>query len=200
MDLVKILLLPVISICVFLLPLSFTLGLILAQTVFLVFKRIPIGDFFRDVRFFLFYLLLFYFFAVIQNFFSLISIDEMSFTKALFCSVKNAFFNKSIYSLFIKFFCVIQTAFLFYRTTTTLQIRCGLEKLGLGQNALNLISLFFSFIPLALKDWRQIQKAWLSRGGKKSLRMLLVLLPVFFSVAMNQAYKTSKAILNRTKD
>ena len=67
MDLVKILLLPVISICVFLLPLSFTLGLILAQTVFLVFKRIPIGDFFRDVRFFLFYLLLFYFFAVIQN-------------------------------------------------------------------------------------------------------------------------------------
>ena len=119
---------------------------------------------------------------------------------ALQISVKNTFFNKSIYSLFIKFFCIIQTAFLFYRTISTLQIRYGLEKLGLNQNVLNLISLFFSFIPLALKDWRQIQKAWLSRGGKKSLRMLLVLLPVFFSAAMNQAYKTSKAILNRTKD
>ena len=100
MDLVKILLLPVISVCVFLLPFSFALGLILAQTVFLVFKRIPINDFFRDVRFFLFYLLLFYFLAVIQNFFSLIFIDEMSFTKALFASVKNEFLFLSFINKF----------------------------------------------------------------------------------------------------
>ncbi len=200
MDLVKILLLPVISVCVFLLPLSFALGLILVQTVYFIFKRLSVNDFFHYVKFFLFYLLLFYVFSILQNLFSLVFTVEISFLNALQISVKNTFFNKSIYSLFIKFFCIIQTAFIFYRITTTLQIRYSLEKLGLSQNALNLISLFFSFIPLALKDWKQIQKAWLSRGGKKSLRMLLVLLPVFFSVAMNQAYKTSKAILNRTKD
>ena len=56
------------------------------------------------------------------------------------------------------------------------------------------VSLFICFIPQVSKNWQQTERAWKARGGKKSLRMFAVLLPVFFSVGMKQAYNTARAI------
>ena len=61
------------------------------------------------------------------------------------------------------------------------------------------VSLFICFIPQVSKNWQQAERAWKARGGRKSLRMFLVLLPVFFSVGMKQAYNTARAISVRQK-
>ena len=49
------------------------------------------------------------------------------------------------------------------------------------------------------KNWQQTTRAWKARGGRKSLRMFAVLLPVFFSVGMKQAYNSARAISARIR-
>ena len=58
----------------------------------------------------------------------------------------------------------------------------------------DVISLFVNFIPQVSKNWQQVKRAWKARGGKNSVRMYMVLLPVLFSVGMKQAYTTARAI------
>ena len=104
----------------------------------------------------------------------------------------------------------MQTASLVFKTSTSLQIREGLEKIELtirkvlflkvkktgAQKApvAQTLSIFICFIPQVSKNWQQATRAWKARGGKKSLKMLVVLLPVFFSVGMKQAYNSARAI------
>ena len=47
---------------------------------------------------------------------------------------------------------------------------------------------------MVTKIWAQAQRAWFARGGKKSIKMYLTLLPVLFSVGMKKAWNTSRAI------
>ena len=57
--------------------------------------------------------------------------------------------------------------------------------------------MFLNFIPMVTKIWTQAQKAWFARGGKKSIKMYLSLLPVLFSVGMKKAWNTARAIESR---
>jgi len=109
----------------------------------------------------------------------------------------------------------MQTASLIFKTSTSLQIREGLEVMELAvRRSLHLkpvvdgrpnapvaqaVSLFICFIPQVSKNWQQAERAWKARGGRKSLRMFAVLLPVFFSVGMKQAYNSARAISARIR-
>ena len=109
----------------------------------------------------------------------------------------------------------MQTASLLFKTSTSLQIREGLEKMELAiRKTFHLkpliegrpntpvaqtVSLFICFIPQVSKNWQQAERAWKARGGRKSLHMFAVLLPVFFSVGMKQAYNSARAISARIR-
>ncbi len=126
--------------------------------------------------------------------------------------------------LLLKLLCAMQAASIIFKTSTSLEIREGLAQIELflrkpfsknkkkvkspGEEELTLIlenerpatpvaeavSIFICFIPQVSKNWQQAKLAWLARGGKKSIKMLYVLLPVFFSVGMKQAYNSARAI------
>jgi biotin transport system permease protein/energy-coupling factor transport system permease protein len=129
-----------------------------------------------------------------------------------FVFIARSFFiaEKETWLLLLKLFCVMPSASLVFKTSTSLQLREGLEKIELtirkflhlktkktgAQKApvAQTLSIFICFIPQVSKNWQQSTRAWKARGGKKSLRMLVVLLPVFFSVGMKQAYNSARAI------
>ena len=59
------------------------------------------------------------------------------------------------------------------------------------------MALLVNFIPAVFALWQQLSRAWLARGGKRSLRMVLVIIPVLFFVGLKYAADTTKAVLNR---
>ena len=100
--------------------------------------------------------------------------------------------------------CMFLMASLLFRTSTSLQLRHGLEQIELAVRRVfhlrpvpkvsHLVALVVCFIPLVSKNWNQAKRAWFARGGRNSIKMYMVLLPVFFSVGMKQAYNTARAV------
>ena len=165
--LVKILLIPVVSIAVFMLPSAVAITLVIIQTALGFILHFTLREQLCDLRAVLYY-------AVI-----LIVIDL--FTKSDIIPTL---------LLLVKLLCVMQTASIVFKTSTTLQLRQALGKNIISET----LALFICFIPQVSKNWAQIKKAWFARGGKKSLKMIIVLLPVLFSVGMKQAWNTARAL------
>ena len=165
--LVKILLIPVVSIAVFKLPPAVAITLVIIQTVLSFALKFSLREQLCDLRAVLYY-------AVI-----LLIIDF--FTKADIVQTL---------LMLVKLLCVMQTASIVFKTSTTLQLRQALGKNIISET----LALFICFIPQVSKNWAQIKKAWFARGGKKSLKMIIVLLPVLFSVGMKQAWNTARAL------
>ena len=177
--LLKILLIPVISIAVFKLPVAAALLFIIVQTALGIALNFTLRELFCDLKAVIYY-------AVILIFAKLIG---AAFSK----QIPQDFLPTLI--LLVKLFCVLQTASLVYKTSTSLQLRQAF-----GNNAFSeTLGLFICFIPQVSKNWEQIKSAWYARGGKKSIRMLCVLLPVLFSVGMKQAWNSARALTIRKK-
>lgn len=168
--LLKILLVPAISIAVFVLPWQVALALSLVQIILSFCFHITLRDQLMYLRAILYYAVL----ILIVNL----------LTKAPLVPTL---------IMLLKLSCVMQTAALVFNTSTPLQIRQALKKAPFSQA----LTLFICFIPQVSKNWEQIKKAWFARGGKRSPRMLLVLLPVLFSVGMKQAWNTARALCAR---
>ena len=167
----------------------------------------------RDFRAVFYYAVFLIFVKIIGSLAAAISAGTLeTFELAVFPQAILTFLisEKETWLLLLKLFCIIQTASLIFKTSTSLQIREGLEVMELAvRRTLHLkplvdgrpnatvaqtVSLFICFIPQVSKNWQQAERAWKARGGRKSLRMFAVLLPVFFSVGMKQAYNTAEAI------
>ena len=94
------------------------------------------------------------------------------------------------------------TSFL-YRTTSNMQLHEGFATLERAlthkkrTDVADTLSLTLTFIPRIVTNWQRIDAAWNARGGKNSVRKLLVLIPLLFSVSMKDAYDTALAIENR---
>ena len=104
-------------------------------------------------------------------------------------------------------FCVrIGTAFsagtLLFSVTTAWEIKkslSGLEvflhvkklKLGLG------ISLMLGFLPRFFEIWEDLNLVWESRGGKKNLSRLIILVPLLVERMMLKAAETAAAMESR---
>ena len=169
---IKILFIPVISILVFKLPAPVSAGLFAAQVILSFCLHFTLKEQLYDLRAVLYY-------AVILFFIKLAG--------AIF--FKSYDFLPSLIML-LKLLCVMQTASIVFKTSTSLQLREAFGKNPVSQA----LALFICFIPLVSKNWELTKRAWIARGGKKSLRMLVVLLPVLFSVGMKQAYNSARAL------
>ncbi len=215
---VKIILIPVISVGIFYLPPYFVVALIALQTLVSFLLHFTLREQVRDLKAVFYYAVFLIFVKIIGNLLAAISMGSLaSFEVSVFLQVLLDFLvsEKETWLLLLKLFCVIQTASLIFKTSTSLQIREGLEVMELAvRRSLHLkplvddrpnapiaqaVSLFICFIPQVSKNWQQAERAWKARGGRKSLRMFAVLLPVFFSVGMKQAYNSARAISARIR-
>lgn len=191
---IKILLIPVVSIAVFKLPFYCAAGLCFVQIILASALSFTIREQLRDLKAVLYYAAFLIFAKVIGN----IAANHFDLRDFLLN-------EKETWFLLLKLLCVMQSASLLFKTSTSLQIREGLElmehKITRKQTApvTQAVSLFICFIPQVSKNWQQAERAWKARGGRKSLRMFAVLLPVFFSVGMKQAYNSARAISARIR-
>lgn len=215
---VKILLLPLLSLSIFYLPPYFALVLIALQTLVSFILRFTVREQVRDLKAVFYYAVFLIFVKIIGSLAAAISAGSLeAFELTVFPQAVITFLisEKETWLLLLKLFCVIQTASLVFKTSTSLQIREGLEVMERAvRRSLRLkplvdgrpnasvaqaVSLFICFIPQVSKNWQQAERAWKARGGRKSLRMFAVLLPVFFSVGMKQAYNSARAISARIR-
>ena len=128
--------------------------------------------------------------------------------KAALDGLKKVFGNLETPKMLLKLFCAIQTASIVFKTTSSLQIKDGIGKIEIGIRRIfrkepkikvaQMVSLFICFIPLVFRNWQQCKRTWVARGGKRGIKMLFVIMPVFFSVGIKQAYSTSRAIMIRS--
>ena len=212
---IKILLIPALSIAIFKLPPLFSVILVIVQLLLAGLLRFTIREQLRDFRAVLYYALFLLFARLISVMAGLVQAGGR-------LSISDFLLEKESLIMLLKLFCLMQTASILFRTSTTLQLREGLEKIELTlrqpfssrQRQTNApspaalsaptapvaqtLALFLCFIPQVSKIWQQTVRAWKARGGRTSLRMYTSLLPVLFSVGMKQAYNSARAITIRT--
>ena len=196
---IKILLLPIVSFSVFKFPFYFAAAFCLMQIILACILKFTVIEQLKDLKVVLYY----------AAFLITAKLAGAIFTQEFNDSVPDFFISfiiseKETWILLLKLLCVMQSASLLFKTSTSLQIREGLEMMEKAvRRALHLkprtplaeaTALFICFIPQVSENWQQAERAWKIRGGKKSLRMFIVLLPVLFSVGMRQAYNTAKAL------
>ncbi len=190
---IKILVIPAVSIAAFYLPPAFALSILALQTLVSFVLRFTVREQLADLRPVIYYAVLLFIAKLIGS--AAVVISGGSFYWKDFIISE-----KETWLLLLKLFCVMQSASLVFKTSTSLQIREGLEKIEIAITrkkkapVAQTLSIFICFIPQVSKNWQQATRAWKARGGKKSLKMLVVLLPVFFSVGMKQAYNSARAI------
>ena len=105
-------------------------------------------------------------------------------------------------------FCArIGTAFcagtLLFSVTTTGEIRKSLSRaeafLHLENLKLSLyISLMLGFLPRFFEIWEDLSLAWKSRGGKRNLLSLVILIPLLVEKMMMRAAETATAMESRS--
>ena len=206
---VKILLIPVLSVAVFKLPPVFAIMFFAAQATLAFALRFTVREQLRDLRAVLYYAVLLIFAKLVGNVAVAIA-GGRAFSLSDFPELAAAFLNneKETWFLLLKLLCIMQSASIIFKTSTSLQIREGLEQIESSvcrvfclkkrTEIAQTVALFICFIPQVAKNWQQAEHAWKARGGKKSLKMLVVLLPVFFSVGMKQAYNSARALAVRS--
>lgn len=209
---VKILIIPVINILFFNLPVQFCLCLILFQFVISFLLKFTFHQQIADLKPVLYYgfLLIFtnaliYLFtngiASLQN-------DLLSYVNNPLSLLLDLKTNETFLML-VKLFCILQSTSIFFKTSTSLQIRESLETIELCVRKIihlkkectisNAVSLFINFIPMVWAVWFELKRAWFARKGKNGIKMYLKLMPVLFSVGMKKAWNTARAVQIRQK-
>lgn len=190
---IKILFIPLFSLCTFYLPPVFSVFLIILQFSLARYLKFSAKEMVADLK-----PILYYFFL-------------LAFTKVLIWAGSGFSEHPSLdwqtCIMLLKLFCLMQLASIVFKTSTSLELREGISLIESKcrkflhlreKNTLtDTISLFVNFIPMVSKNWQQAERAWKARGGKKSLKMYFTLIPVLFSVGMKQAYNSARAICAR---
>ena len=194
---IKILIIPIINILFFILPYQFALALIVFQTILAFSLHFTFKEQLADLRAVLYYAVLLLFVKVLTFIFTYVfgsSSLPLNWDTVLLY-IKG---EKHTLFMLLKLFCVMQSASLVFKTSTSLEIREGVGKIEYAITKKNTLTdgifLFVSFIPSVSKIWKQSTRAWYARGGKHNIRMYLVLLPVLFSVGMKEAYNKARAV------
>ena len=194
---IKILIIPIINILFFILPYQFALALIVFQTILAFSLHFTFKEQLADLRAVLYYAVLLLFVKALTFIFTYVfgsSSLPLNWDTVLLY-IKG---EKHTLFMLLNLFCVMQSASLVFKTSTSLEIREGVGKIEYAITKKNTLTdgifLFVSFIPSVSKIWKQSTKAWYARGGKHNIKMYLVLLPVLFSVGMKEAYNKARAV------
>ena len=149
-------------------------------------------------------------FLYLINLFSETFLDfgELGLLKSIAEAVKNCLHDEKTFSTVIKFFACNQSASLMFKTSTSLELREGIEKIEISVRRFlpvkkepafaMVVSMFINFIPAVFKMWGQLKRAWFARGGKFSIKMYLALFPVLFTLGLKYSLDSAKAVLVRT--
>ncbi len=207
---IKILIIPVISMIFFNAPAYVSLTLFFAQMILAFSIKFTLREQISDFKVVIYFGILLY----SVNFFALTAsgfFDEnnsMTLIQLLRTSIQACLKNKTTAFMLLKLLCVLQTSSIVFKTSTSLELREGIEviengvrkllHLKSGNTVAPIFALVLCFIPMIFKVWNQSFYAWKGRHGKTSIRMYLTLFPVLFSVCMKNAYDTAKAVAIRT--
>jgi len=192
----KLLFIPVISIIIFCFPPYVCIGLIFVQLLLALFLRFSFSEILNDLRPVFYYALILLFVKILSVGLQLIMLlfnSEHFSIKTFFLSNFSWETEKPTVILLMKIFCLMQTTSIMFKTTTALQIRECFKSF-------DALSMFISFIPITSRLWTQTKKAWFARGGKKGIKMYIVLLPVLFSTGMKKAWNMARAVQVRTQN
>ena len=194
---IKILIIPFLNILFFILPTPFAISLIIFQTILAFSLHFTIKEQLADLRAVIYYAILLLFVKIVTFIFSYIfGSATLPITKEVILTFLKG--EKHTLFMLLKLFCVMQSASLVFKTSTSLEIREGVGKIEYAITKKNVVTdgifLFISFIPAVSKIWKQSTRAWYARGGKHNVKMYLVLLPVLFSVGMKEAYNKARAV------
>lgn len=204
---VKLIFIPLFNIFVFSFDWHFACVFIVLQFLLFCFLKFTLYDQIKDLTPVLWYAVFMYFINVFS--FIFMEFQNLSFLENLIASVKKSFLDEKTFSLIAKFFACNQSASLMFKTSTSLEIKEGIETLELfirkylpvkkeAKFALS-VSMFINFIPAVFKIWSLLKRAWFARGGKVGLKMYLSLFPLWFSVGLKYALDSAKAISIRQK-
>ena len=190
----KLIFIPVVSIFIFCFPPYICIGLIIVQLLLALFLRFSFSEILNDLRPVFYYALILLFVKILSVGSQLIMLlfnPEPFSIKTFLLSNFSWETEKPTILLLMKIFCLMQTTSIMFKTTTALQIRECFKSF-------DALSMFISFIPITSRLWTQTKKAWFARGGKKGIKMYIVLLPVLFSTGMKKAWNMARAVQVRT--
>jgi len=218
---IKILIIPLLNIVFFKLSPSFLIILLSLQTLVSLLLHFTVKEQLADLKAVIFYAVFLIIAKMAGGFIKQLTNDSLCIVgiKEISQALRNFIIvEKATWLLLMKLFCIMQGTAIIFKTSTSLQIREGLEAIEfflkrpfyyfkrkkgytLSSRAViaETLSVFICFIPQVSKNWQQAQLAWKVRGGKKNLKMLYTLLPVFFSVGMKEAYNYARALSIRKK-
>ncbi|MCL1958142.1 MAG: energy-coupling factor transporter transmembrane protein EcfT [Spirochaetes bacterium] len=178
-----LLLLPISVFCISLPSLSLGAGIISNILIALI-CGLSLQDQITDLKPVLFYALLMYVLSVFSNI-----IDNFRSTPL------NQFFTLLIpgftyLRIILRLAFIVQVSALIFRTTSSLEIREVVR--------LEVISLFFSFIPEIFKIWTSVNLAWKARGGKEGVEKIKSLMFILISLSFEKAALKANALEARS--
>ncbi len=201
----KILLIPVFNIAVFSLNWKFAAVFVGIQFITFFCLRFTLKEQLTDLTPVLWYGIFMYLIDLISG--TYIGFAEFGLADSFLSALKKCLYDEKTFSTIVKFFACNQSAALMFKTSTSLELREGIETIELKIRKVLpcskkprfaiVVSMFINFIPAVFKIWNQLKRAWFARGGKYNLRMFLALFPVLFSIGLKYAFDTTKAVLIR---
>lgn len=192
---IKLLFIPIITVCFLFLPVYCCFCLIILQFITAFCLKFSLRRQFADLKPVVYYAFILFAMEIFACIFS----KEIDFASRF--TFEN---QKETVFLLAKLFCVMQSTSLVFKTSTSLELRNGIETLERAVRKFlhlkeklvftNAVSMFLNFIPQVSQIWAKTERAWIARGGKKSVKMYVALLPVLFSVGMKKAYNAARAM------
>lgn len=208
---IKILFIPFLSILFFYLPPVFSVVLIFVQFTIAFLLKFSFSQQIKDLKPIIYYAILLLFSKIIV----LIATSSLVLQIKAFFQTSHSFYEicsliltNETFIMLLKLFCILQSTSILFKTSTSIQIRRGFEKIEktirkiLHLKQKNTISgalaMFLNFIPIVSKIWGELKISWKARMGRGGLKMYWTLLPVFFSVGMKKAWNSARAVQIRS--
>lgn len=156
-------------------------------------------------------IVIYIFFLYLVNVFIIFS-QTGSFSRELFIP------TSSIALSMVRLLVTVQLASLFYKTTTSSQLKFSLEhfeiflrkllrknpflraRVRIEPGIAFTFALVIAFIPRLFGLWNQLRLAWQARGGSVGLSMISTLFPQLLTLAFADAENTWQAILSRDQE
>lgn len=186
---IKLLVLLATPVTIHLTPVWVCISLMVLYVLLAAVSRMGFSGFFRDIRPILVYCAM------------VVMIDVLSWL--LFNREKDIVTQTGILMV-LRLVCAAEAASVFFRTTGTYEIGNtlrGIERavtFGHTRYAVSgMFTLFLGFLPQIFRTWSEIDAAYRSRGGRRGIRKVLVLLPILITISMKKAETTRLSLLAR---
>lgn len=188
--------------------LPYHLGFFMMAVILVFVAKLPLKSFLRDLKPMIYYCL---FILVIDVLTILlfdktpmpIDMDETAVSPSM--SFWTILLEKGNFTLMSRLVVSMAYTSIFFRTTSHLEMRESLEKIEscitFGHSKLTFskaFALFLNFLPQLFAIWNSLDLAWRARCGKRTIRKIIVLLPVFITLSLKTANQTLLSIKNRS--